>query len=107
MLVAALIGVVAAIGFRKIDGKRYINAGVPEALLSPTKLWHDWVVMPVVTAWLIWLVVPQLFMGSSGFPMVTVMFLALFGGLLVIDAALKPDPVYQHPRWDPVRFEAI
>ena len=106
VLACAAIGVLAATVFRYvIDGPRYAEACVASALLSPTKVWHDWAVMPVVVAGFTWLLVPLWAMGGSSFTRPALVFLALFGAALIIDAIVKPDPTRQHPRWDPVRFD--
>jgi hypothetical protein len=105
-LVCVMIGQVAGWVFRRfIDGPRYIQAGAAEALISPTKWWHDRAVLPVVTAGLAWLLIPLWVIGGSSFTRPAFVFLALFGGALIIDAIIKPDPTRQHPRWDPVQFD--
>jgi hypothetical protein len=103
----ALIGLAVAVVFRLVDGRRYVDAGVPTALLSPTKVWHDWVVMPVTVAGLCWLLIPQVYFGGSTFTRPAFVFMGLFGLTLLLDAITKPDPAAQHPQWDSVRFTAV
>lgn len=100
------VGLLAACAFRTVDGSRYVTAGVESALISPTKVWHDWVVIPVVTAALLWLLVPQAFIGGSTFTRPAVVFLVMFFIAVAIDNfIIKPDPARQHPEWDGDRFQ--
>lgn len=107
MLICAGIGVFAMLVFRKVDGNRYRSAGWASSLSSPTKVWHDCVVMPVVVALLLWMLIPQFIWGGSGDTVLSIVFLAIFGFLVGADAWEAPDPRLQHPKWDTVRFEAI
>jgi hypothetical protein len=117
------IGVLSSELFcRFIDGPRYVQADVASkpispsswwhdraevasALISPTKWWHDRAVMTVVTTMFAWLLIPLWVIGGSDFTRPAFVFLALFGGTLIIDTIIKPDPARQHPKWDPVRFD--
>lgn len=97
-------GLVVIVGFRKVDGGRYVQAGVPMALYSPTKVWHDIVVMAVVVTLFVWLLVPQVVGAWSDEMAVAIAMLAAFGALIVIDGLNPPDPTKQHPAWDTRRF---
>lgn len=104
-VMCGMIGLTVAVGLRRLDSRRYIDADVPSALISPTKVWHDLVVMPVAVGLLSWLLIPQFF-GASGFTRPAFVFLGMFGCAVLLDAITKPDPAGQHPQWDPIRFEA-
>ena len=105
-LVAFAAGISSAVVFRRFDGPRYMDAGVPTALLSPTKMWHDLVVMPVVIALFVWLLAPQLFGAWSSDAFMALTFLVGFGVLVVADALNPPDPAGQHPAWDAKYFQS-
>ena len=97
-------GLAVVAGFRKIDGERYVQAGVPTALYSPTKVWHDIVVMSVVVTLFVWLLVPQIMGTWSDETAVAITMLTAFGALIVVDGLRPPDPAKQHPNWDTRRF---
>ncbi|MGB3946279.1 MAG: hypothetical protein WBK76_05615 [Candidatus Saccharimonadales bacterium] len=100
-------GIIVMVMFRKLDGDRYREAGCSLSLKSPTKVWHDCVVMPVVVALGMWLLAPQLLMERSWYTVVAVVLLGGFFLLNLIDALNQPDPRRQHPLWDTTRFEPI
>lgn len=104
-LIYPVVGIGVAVGFRSFDGARYRSVGWASALVSPTKLWHDFVVVPVVVSLMMWLLVPQLLTGPTGDTYLTVIVLVSFIGLVAVDGVNPPDPRRQHTRWDPRRFE--
>lgn len=99
-------GYAAAAGFALIDGQRYINAGVPTARFSPTKVWHDWAVMPGVVAAFVWTLLPQIKEDSPVETYIALMGLLWFVVLVMIDNDRPVDPRRQHPAWDVSTFEA-
>ena len=102
------VGLLAGCAFRLMDGSRYVQAGVESALASPTKVWHDWVVIPVVTAVFLWTLLPQAIIGGSMFIRPAMVFLGMFLIAVAIDNfIIKPDPALQHPEWDEERFAAV
>lgn len=98
-------GYMAAAAFVLVDGPRYVKAGVPSARFSPTKVWHDWAVMPGVVAILVWVLLPQIKQDSPIETMVAVLFLLCFGLLVIMDAKSPVNPRGQHPAWDVANFE--
>lgn len=93
------------------DRKRYIGAGVESALYSPTKLWHDYAVFPVLLGLLLFTGVPQLLGVWTLHTAVAVVAVLLFVGLCAADAVrdkrgtLKPED--QHFAWDPVESAIV
>lgn len=59
-LVAALCGLAAGVAFHAMDIQEYRSQGAELALESPTKIWHDFVVYPVLFGVLLWAGVPLL-----------------------------------------------
>lgn len=106
-LLCALAGLVAMIVFRKIDGDRYHRVDWSSSLKSPTKVWHDCVVLPVVVALTLWLLVPQFVMNVTADTVFAVVCLGVFAALVGIDFVYEPDPRKQHYRWDAARFEPV
>ncbi len=114
-VVAIVVGILAIVGFRSLDGARYRAVGWESALKSPTKVWHDFVVMPVVVALLFWLLVPQVVLqltdgdriDGPGNMAIALLLLAGFVVLVAMDGMNQPDPTRQHYRWDPKRFKPI
>lgn len=108
-------GVATMIGFMMFDGARYRKAGWGASLLSPTKSWHDMVVMPVVSALTVWLMVPQIvavvsFNGRHGSPESLLYATLSFGVFMALcgqDMRTPPDPRHQHYRWNPKKFRPI
>ena len=113
MLVALLVGILSIFGFRHLDGARYRSVGWSSALKSPTKVWHDCVVMPVTVAVFFWLLLPQIILrlndtgraGGTGDFVIACLFLAVFLVLVAKDGLNPPDPRKQHPKWDTKRFK--
>lgn len=111
VLMAWSIGVAVVVtgAFVTFDRPNYTKTGNKDRLLSPTKLWHDWIVYPVLVAALVYFGVPVLLSGSSsaGFWLILV-GLASWIGLGAIDIVwIKPDPSEQHPRWQDTWFGKI
>lgn len=115
LLASIVVAILAIVGFRYLDGARYRSVGWESALKSPTKVWHDFVVMSVVTALLFWLLVPQVVLqltdgeraGGAGNMVAALVFLAFFIVLIAVDGLNPPNPKHQHYRWDPKRFKPI
>ncbi len=113
MVSAVFIGLMVMIGFRKVDGDRYRTAGWESSLYSPTKVWHDCVVMPVVVAMLMFLLAPQLVTWINGSqPMrggdmfISLIMVSGFIALVAVDGVNQPDPRAQHHLWNQYRFES-
>ena len=99
-----IAGLVVMIMFRKFDGDRYRAHNWASSLKSPTKVWHDCVVMPVVVALGMWLMAPQLFIEWSWYTSLAACCFGLFFVLNAVDAVSQPDPRRQHPLWDSKQF---
>ena len=104
-MLSLAFGIAVSIAFRVVDKQRYVKAGVRDALSSPTKVWHDFAVFPVVLSLLIYAGVPQLKYGWSFHTVVGLLCVLGFLGLCVADAlrdkrgTLKPAD--QHFGYDP------
>lgn len=91
----------ACILFRRTDSERYRKSGNTDRLLSPTKLWHDFVVYPLLTAVLVFQGLPVLVsrFGTTECWLVLA-GVTVWGMLGLVDLVIiKPDPAKQHPRW--------
>lgn len=62
--VAVSVAILASVGFRAMDSATYVKQGHGDRLYSPTKLWHDFVVYPVVGTMLCWLGIPAITVDS-------------------------------------------
>lgn len=109
LVIGAIIGLV----FHFVDQPNYIKAGLDEALDSPTKLWHDLVVYPVLAGSLLYLGWPVVTETSSStpWPWMLVIAVGLWAvlGLLDIRAARTKRLAYSefHPLWDARAFKRI
>lgn len=107
-LIAVWIGVVLSLVFMMIDRQRYVNRGIEAALISPTKIWHDMAVFPVVLSLLIFSGVPQIMGNWSFHTVVALVAITVFTGLcgadMVRDKRETLDPADQHLCWDPIGF---
>jgi hypothetical protein len=65
-VMSLVLGCLLSVAFRMFDRKRYIKAGVKDALYTLTKLWHDFGVFPVLLSLLLFMGLPQLFLARSG-----------------------------------------
>ncbi len=101
--ICLMVGYAVAAIFVMLDGRRYIKADVPSARFSPSKVWHDWAVVPGWTSLLVWLIYPQL---GSVSPWV-LFNLTLFGIFVVLDLLMPVDPRKQHPEWNPAKFRTV
>lgn len=108
LIVSMCIGLLLAMAFAFFDGKRYVKAGVPSARFSPTKVWHDWAVVPGVTALFFWVVTTQTKPITNPLDMV-ICVISLLGFLaaLMYDFDHPVDPRLQHPEWDTAEFQAL
>ena len=87
-----------------LDEVRYLEADTHSSTLCPTKVWHDWVVVPVTTALLVWLLAPQLAGNHTDFARPALVFFGMFLLLVAVDHLRGLDARRQHVRWDPDRF---
>lgn len=106
-LLCAVAGLVAMVVFRRVDGDRYRKADWASSLKSPTKVWHDCVVMPVVVALTLWLLVPQFIVNGTADTVFAVVCLLVFAALVGVDIVDEPDPRKQHYRWDATSFTPV
>jgi hypothetical protein len=104
-LVAALV--VMAM-FYRVDSQRYYDANWQDALTSPSKVWINFVIVPVSSAMFTWLLAPQIVLrvidpervGAFGDTFIALLLMAPFVGFLVYDKMNPPDPKKQHIRWN-------
>lgn len=104
-LVVAFLG--SVVFFRMIDSRRYVSAGAGQILDSPTKLWHDYVTSPSITAILLWLAVPVITEPWTWQVVAGMLLLLAYVGTLIYDLQNPVNPTEQHPRWDVRRFERL
>lgn len=106
ILASLLIGAAAGTGFHVVDGRGYRNAGAQKALLAPTKLWHDYVVYPVLFGLLFMGGLPQLL--PSAWSLWTLVTLGGIVGWAVLglyfDQKRTINPLDLHPRWNSQQF---
>lgn len=60
LLLAVATATIATFGFRTMDKSGYIASGNADRLHSPTKLWHDFVVYPILGFPLFYLGIPAI-----------------------------------------------
>lgn len=105
------LGVLLSVCFALFDWPRYTRSGSEAALVSPTKVWHDWVVFPVLMSLLLFAGVPQIIRYGSFHTVIALFAVAVFTALCVADlvrdnrGTLNPDD--QHMLWDPVEARPI
>lgn len=105
-VLAGLAGGCVSIILRVIDGRRYVAAGMPTALHSPTKVWHSLAVVPAVTASSIWLLIP-LAVNWSMLSVAPILLLMVCIGLCLRDVRRRSHLQTQHPEWDWKRFQTL
>ena len=103
-VLSALVGLAAGNGFHSLDAAGYAKQNASSALLSPTKLCHDYLTFPVILGAATFLVVPLLigWLGStpiSGAAMATVLVgFVIWAGFGVLDATVHyPKASDMHP----------
>lgn len=108
LAMAGVAGTLLSVAFRMIDSQRYVKEGSWAALDSPTKLWHDFAVFPVVLSLLLFTAAPQLVLMRSGDTWIGAATVLAFIALCVVDnvrsyrGTLRASD--QHLRWIPRRF---
>ena len=99
-----VIGVVAGVVFHKLDQEVYVLNGHGLALVSPTKLAHDFVAYPLLFGGLLFLGLPVLvhrFWWAGATALIGVLLWGLMG---VADAKRSLDPKDLHPKWNERAF---
>ncbi len=103
-IVAVIVGgCIFSVGFRWFDSNNYIRDGHRDRLYSPTKLWHDFVVYPVVASVFLWVTISALSTGALG-GWVAVGGIALFFTLGGVDMIRGLKPEQMHPRVQDTAF---
>ena len=108
-LLALVIGAGAGLGFHVMDSGGYRSTGAADALVAPTKIWHDFVVYPVLFGLLLMGGVPML-LPNAWSPWTIVALTGILGWLvlgLVCDQKRSLNPLDMHPRWDARGFVTI
>jgi len=119
-IVASLaIGLLAGAGFHALDTKGYRVVGAGQALLSPTKLAHDFVTYPVLFGGLVCVGVPLLAVwGWWSWYVMSILICVLVwatlvaadvtrGNLWTAPGVYRLDPKWLHPAWDAQRFRPV
>lgn len=97
---------IGALFYFVIDGPNYAAVGRSSALLSPTKLAHDFVVMPALWGGM-WCAGLPLLGRKSCHRLVLVACFVLWATLVVIDGQRGLDLSQLHPLWDAVHFHSL
>lgn len=105
---SVIVGLIAMFMFRRYDGIRYVQADWQDALWSPSKVWIDFVVVPVSSAMFAWLMIPQIVLriaepvraGTGSDTTIATLLIFVFIGCAAYDAVNPPDPTKQHVLWD-------
>lgn len=98
-----VIGLAVAVAFNAWDGGNFVAAGREAALLSPTKLAHDYATMPVLVTVSFGHGLPVL-KHAGWYRWVLVACFAGWALLVVFDTQRGLDLTKLHPLWDAVRF---
>ncbi len=106
--ICLLIGLVLGLGFHMMDGTYYQMNGGEFALSGPSKIYHDFVVYPVLAGVLLWGGVPLLMDATwNKWTIVAVLALAGWGLMGALDAKRGLVPADLHPDWDQRQFIVI
>lgn len=101
------MGLVAGTVFHALDTSAYSNAGAELALLSPTKLAHDFVAYPFLFGGLLYVGLPVTVHNFRGYGLPVLLLIGMWGLMGFFDAQRGLNPLDLHPRWDAVRFRVI
>lgn len=104
LVACVIVGGIAGGAFHKLDQGAYIGAGYGQALMSPTKLAHDFVSYPLLFGGLLFLALPVVvhhFLWSGAAALAGVL---LWGAMGARDMGNAPRPQDMHPKWDTVNF---
>ena len=112
LFAAGLIGLVLGNGFHMWEVDSYRKQDAMDALDAPTKIWHDYVVYPVLVGTIVWAGWPLLVADWQGlwafFSLWTWLALASVGIWIVLGVVLDGKRglrVYDmHPAWDKTHF---
>ena len=104
LAVSVVAGVAAGVVFHKMDQAVYVTAGYGQALLSPTKLAHDFVAYPLLFGGLQFLGVPVLVHHFWWTGMVALAGVLLWGAMGVHDMVKPLNPAHLHPKWSTQDF---
>lgn len=107
LAICVAIGIAAGLVFHMLDSGAYSNAGYELALVSPTKLAHDFVSYPLLFGGLLFLGVPVLahqFMWAGAVALTGVLLWTAMGVKDMID---PPHPGNLHPKWSCKEFQII
>lgn len=108
-VLSLLAGVGAGVGFHVMDSSSYRAQGAADALLAPTKIWHDLVVYPVLFDLLFMGGIPQLLPNAwSVWTLVALSGVVAWGVLGVyFDQKRQLNPFDTHPLWNAEQFTRI
>lgn len=105
-VVCLVAGGVAGVAFHRADRGNYIRAGIPRALVSPTKQAHDRCTYTVLFGGALFTILPIVIeMWNTGkYPL---MCLGGWGLLCICDMVRKLDPTKLHVEWDEDEFKLV
>lgn len=102
LVMAIAIGLLVAVGWRLLEVRGYTTAGYADLLGSPSKLWHDLVVYPVLGSTLVWAGIPAMVYDFRYTGWLVVMGVVVWVALGVLDNTVHHlDPADLHP---PVQY---
>lgn len=106
LVLSATVGLGATYVFTLMDQPRYYDARHAAALVSPTKVWHDWPTYWVMFSSAVAVMAPLLWVWTwhTWFVLGCVTVWALAG---VRDMVRPPDVHMQHIAWDASRFAPV
>lgn len=107
MIGSFIIGIVVSAGFHYGEIEAYTSAGYELALLSPTKILHDFITYPVMVGGLVCVAVPVVIKRPLGSGLIVMGLAAAWLALVGYDAAAGLSPGYFHPKWDPTDFTVV
>lgn len=102
--VCVVVGGIAGIVFHKLDQAAYVTAGHGQAVMSPSKLAHDFVSYPLLFGGLLFLAVPVVIHHFVWAGAISVAGVLLWGAMGARDMSSPPRPQDMHPKWDTRHF---
>lgn len=102
-----VVGVAAGTVFHALDTIAYNNAGAELALLSPTKLAHDFVAYPFLFGGLLYIGLPVMMHDFRGYGLPVLLLVCMWGLMGYADSQRGLNPLNLHPLWDVASFRVI
>lgn len=105
---AYLLGAMLAVFHRILRVLHYDKTDRPsDELWSPTMLWRDFVVVPLLLSLTVWSGVPQLLGSPNGNTAIGGIMLLAFTVLLIVDILHPRGAQKRYPKWDRLMFQVL